>query len=244
MVTISSRNVILDKESNMLRRDFLLFIIRGLFRLLTHVETIGMENIPEKGGCILAVNHMSRIDPALILLQIKRKDVSGLIADKYKKNLFFRWIVEAIDGIWIHREDADFHALRQATAYLKRGGMLGIAPEGTRSTVANLISAKMGVAYLADKAEVPVLPVAVCGTEDALKQVFSLRRPHVRVEYGRLIYFPPVDRQHRNQMLQRNTDEIMCQIAAMLPPAYRGEYAQHPRLLEILQGKNAIQSPI
>ena len=228
----------------MLGRNLLLGIIGGLFKLLTHVEALGVDNIPEHGGCIIAVNHMSRIDAPLVLMQIKRKDISGLVADKYKKNLFFRMIVRSIDGIWINREEADFHALREAISYLKKGGMLGIAPEGTRSTVSNLLNAKMGVAYLADKAGVPVLPVAISGTEDALKKVFSFKRPHIRVEYGELLYFAPVDRQNRDETLRRNTDEIMCQIAAMLPPEYRGEYARHPRLLEILQSKNAYQTSL
>ena len=227
----------------MLQRDLLSFVISGLFKLLAHVEAIGMDNVPEHGGCIIAVNHMSRIDPPLVFILIKRKDVTGLAADKYKNNPFFRLIIETVDGIWINREEADFHALREAIGYLKKGGILGIAPEGTRSTVASLLKAKIGVAYLADKAGVPVVPVAISGTEDTLKKVINFKRPHIRVEFGKPLFLPPIDRQNRDECLGHNTDEIMCQIAAMLPPNYRGEYAQHPRLQEILQSMKAKQIP-
>ncbi|MDD5466746.1 MAG: lysophospholipid acyltransferase family protein [Anaerolineales bacterium] len=214
-------------------RDHLRFIFYWLFHLLTKTEASGLENIPAQGGCILATNHMSRIDAALIYLLANRDDLTGLVADKYQKYPLFRWIVEAVDGIWINREEADLGALREARSYLQAGGALGIAPEGTRSRDGQLLPAKTGVAYLADKAAVPVVPIAISGTEDAMRQLLRLRRPHLKVSVAKPLLFPPVDRQARDNALQKNTDEIMCQIAAMLPPQYHGAYANHPRLRQL-----------
>jgi 1-acyl-sn-glycerol-3-phosphate acyltransferase len=221
-------------------RDVLRFVISGLYKLLTRLEISGLENVPEKGSFILAVNHLSRLDPPLVYVLLKRKDITGLAADKYKKNPFFRWIVEAVDAIWINREEADFHAMREALKYLETGGILGIAPEGTRSTTGGLINTKTGVAYLAGKANVPILPCAIYGTEQALKKLLHLQRPTIRVMFGKLFVLPTIDRRNRDGSLRKNTDEIMCQIAAMLPVDYRGVYSGHPRLRELLTNSRTI----
>jgi len=212
-------------------------IIRFLFALLTHTEVDGRENIPKQGGAILAANHQGLIDSPLIFIMLDRNDVTGLVADKYKKKPFFPWLVSIVDGIWINREEADVHAMRAARDFLRNGGLLGIAPEGTRSHTGGLIPAKTGVAYLADKADVPIIPIAIAGTEKLFDELFHLRRPQLMIRFGEAFRLPPLERSERNAGLQRNTDEIMCRIAAMLPVEYRGIYANHPRLLELLQSQ-------
>ena len=209
-------------------------VARFLFKLLTRLEVSGLENVPLQGACILAVNHLARIDPALVFAMLEREDVTGLVADKYLRYPFYRWIANALKGIWINREEADINALRAARNFLLSGGMLGIAPEGTRSRTGALIAAKTGVAYLADKARVPIVPVAVYGTEKAIRELLRLRRPTLKISFGKPFHLPPLAGSDRSAALQRYTEEIMCQIAAMLPPPYRGVYADHPRLKELL----------
>ena len=109
-----------------------------------------------------------------------------------------------------------------------------MAPEGTRSRTRSLIQAKTGVAYLADKAGVPVVPVAITGTEKAVSTFFRLRRPPIQIRFGKPFCLQPSERHARGSSLDQNTDEIMCRIAALLPPEYRGVYAGHPRLQELL----------
>ncbi len=214
-------------------------IFRFLFRLLTRVEVIGLGKVPLSGGCILATNHLSRLDPPLLFMLIERDDLTALVADKYQKYPFIPWLVNTLKGIWIHREEADFGALKDALRYLQQGGLLGIAPEGTRSRSRGLLPGKPGVAYLADKASVPVVPVAISGTEGAIFKLLTLRRPKIRVVFGDPIYFPPLERERRDEMLQHHTDEILCRIAALLPAEYRGVYADHPRLREILAASSS-----
>lgn len=220
-------------------RRFLRWISRFLFTLLTDVKVIGYENIPRQGGILLATNHLSRIDPPLIYYLLERDDASALVADSYRKNPLLRPLINAVGGIWINRGEADFNALRAARAHLQAGGLLGVAPEGTRSRTRALIPARSGIAYLADKADVPVQPAAIHGTETAFEQLFRLRRPQITVQFGEPFSLPPVDRRHREACLQRNTDEIMCHIAAMLPPQYWGVYAGHPRLEALLADPEA-----
>lgn len=215
-------------------RKVLKSIVGFFFKLLSRIEVYGLEHLPPVGGCILASNHLSRVDPALIFVLVDREDMTALVADKYLRYPFFRWLVNQVGGIWLHRENADLHALRQAQIFLEDGGLLGIAPEGTRSHSRALTQAKTGVAYLVHRSRVPVLPVAITGTETAVSQLFRLRRPKIRIEFGEPFHLPPIDRSNRNAGLQANTDEIMCRIAMLLPPAYRGIYAEHPCLGELL----------
>ena len=219
-------------------RQFLHAAVNFLFKLLSRVEVVGLDNLPVQGGCIVACNHLSRIDPVLVFALGKRRDMTALVADKYKRNLFIRPLIVGVGGIWINREEADIHALKEAHQFLRGGGMLGIAPEGTRSRTGALIAAKTGTAYLADKAEVPVVPAAVYGSESAIRQLFHLRRPAIHIEFDKPFALEPVSRANRDADLQRNTDEIMCRIAAMLPQRYWGVYAEHPRLKELLRASS------
>jgi 1-acyl-sn-glycerol-3-phosphate acyltransferase len=209
-------------------------IARLLFDRFFLVSVTGMEALPPHGGYLLAVNHLSRLDAPLIFALLDRDDVTALVADKYQKYPFFRWIIETVNGIWINRGEADLSALRQARNYLRGGGVLGIAPEGTRSHTGALIRAKTGTAYLADKAGVPVVPVAIRGTDGAIWRALLLQRPCIHVQFGAPVDLLPIERGSRELTLQRNTDEIMCRIAVMLPEKYRGEYSDHPRLKELL----------
>ncbi|HEX9013546.1 MAG TPA: lysophospholipid acyltransferase family protein, partial [Anaerolineaceae bacterium] len=209
-------------------------ILRFLFDRLTVHGAVGAENVPPQGAYLVATNHMSRLDLPLLYIDIPRPDLIALVADSYRLNPLFYFIIQSSRSIWIDRGKADFAAMRAGMEHLRRGGLLGIAPEGTRSQVSALLEAKTGVAMLADKARVPVIPVALEGSESSMRELRRLRRPRMWVHFGKPFMLPPLDRADREGSLLRNTDEIMCRIAAMLPAHYRGFYADHPRLKELL----------
>ena len=209
-------------------------IFRILFFLLSRLRITGKEHLPREGGYIAAANHLSVIDVPLAYCLLNRYDVTGLVAKNHQKNALFRWLINMLDGIWLSREEIDTRALRAARDHLQNGGVLGIAPEGTRSNTGALNEAKTGVAFLADQAKVPILPVAVSGTWQITSEILKLKRPVIEVNIGQVFMLPPVDRKTRDHDLQQNTDEIMCHLAALLPPENRGFYADHPRLKELL----------
>jgi 1-acyl-sn-glycerol-3-phosphate acyltransferase len=161
-----------------------------------------------------------------------------MIAEKYRKYAINRWFVKQLNCIWIDRYSADLVAVRTALNWLKQGGALALAPEGTRSRTGALIEAHSGSSYLAAKSGVPVLPVGITGTEDKVVSAClkRLRRTHVTIQVGKPFRFPPVKGRDREEILQSYTDEIMCRIAALLPPAYHGFYAGHPRIQELVEG--------
>jgi 1-acyl-sn-glycerol-3-phosphate acyltransferase len=199
--------------------------MKFLFRLLARMEVHGLENIPASGGCILATNHLSIVDAPFVFIHLKRNDITGMVAHKHRKNPFLRIIVNTVNGIWLNREEVDPQAIRAAVDWLKSGRGLGVAPEGTRSRTGQLIPAKSGVVYLADKAGVPVIPMAIWGTEKVFSELKHFRRATIHLTVGQPMVFPPIERHERDAALQRHTDALMCQIASMLPPEYRGVYS-------------------
>jgi 1-acyl-sn-glycerol-3-phosphate acyltransferase len=214
-------------------------IISWLLKRLTRTEVKGVENIPLTGGLLIATNHMSRMDIPVLFLTPNRPDMTALVTTKYLKYPLIRWFIITAQGIWLDRETADFGAFRTAVDALKKGIAVGIAPEGTRSTTAELLEGKPGAALLALRAGVPIIPVAISGTEDSVSQMLRFKKPRIVVEYGKVIPAPVLDRDNREGQLQELTDEIMCQLAAMLPEKYWGFYASHPRLKAILAKKKA-----
>lgn len=217
------------------------FIIRLLMRLVAHVEVHGMENLPSGGGFIAVANHLGRMDIPLVYYLLDRNDIILLVAEKYRKYRIVRWLVKKLDALWLERFTADFSALRNTLSRLKAGEVLVIAPEGTRSPTGALLPGKPGAGYLAAKSGLPLLPVAVTGTEDALvkAQLKRFKRLSITVRIGPLFQAPSMSGHNREAALQESTDEIMCRIAALLPETYRGAYANHPRLLELLQESGA-----
>lgn len=211
-----------------------------MFRIFSHLEVRNLENVPLSGGCLLIGNHLGIVDGPLFLAVIPRQDVTGLVAEKYQRVPVLNWLVsKIIHGIWINRGTADLSALRAAANFINQGGLLGVAPEGTRSPTHQLIRGKQGAAFLAAHAgDIPILPAAVTGTEDAFSRLFRFQRPHITITFGKPFRLPPIDRKNRSASMRQNTDILMCQIASLLPEKYRGVYAEHPCLKEILAGSS------
>ncbi len=124
-------------------------LISFLMRHLTRIEFVGDENIPARGGVLLATNHMSRMDIPALFITPNRPEMTALVTTKYLKYPFLRWFIITANGIWLDRDTADFGAFRKAVEALQAGKALGIAPEGTRSVTASLLEGKPGTALLA-----------------------------------------------------------------------------------------------
>lgn len=214
----------------------LLPTIRWLIKSLMRFNVENQENLPTEGGILLTTNHLSRMDTPLLLSITERNDLVAIVAKKYRHKPVFKWILGKIGTmVWMDRETTDFSAIREALSYLRQGAIVGIAPEGTRSREAEgLLEGKPGAALLAARASVPIIPVGIIGSENINAHWLRLRRPPITIRIGEPYMLPEMDRENRQAWLIRYTDEIMCRIAALLPPEYRGFYANHPRLKELL----------
>lgn len=215
--------------------NFIRWLIRFIIKRIARVDIEGSENIPNNGRFVIATNHLGRLDVALLFYALDG-DFILTIAEKYEHHWLFGPIGNAMGGIWLDRFNADIGAIREVLTRMKAGGILVIAPEGTRSKTEAMAEGKPGVAYLALKVGVPIVPVGLVGTEDrvVLNRLKHFKKSEIKIIVGKPFNLPPIQRKGRDAALKQSTDEIMCRIGALLPEKYRGVYTNHPRLKELL----------
>ena len=209
------------------RRWLLRTTFRPVFRILCDVEIIGRENIPVTGPYIVANNHISLFEPPFILTfwPFPLEAVSGAdVFDRPGQKI----MVKAYGAIPVHRNEYDRAVIDNMLDQLDQGKSLLIAPEGGRSHSIGMRRAQPGVAYIMDKANVPVLPVGIIGSSDELL-VQGLRgeKPLLQMSVGKAFDLPRVagKGKARRQSRQDNADTVMKHIAALLPKKYHGVYA-------------------
>jgi 1-acyl-sn-glycerol-3-phosphate acyltransferase len=215
---------------------FMRKFVRFILNLIADIKVAGRENVPEHGGLVVASNHIGFLDIVMFHYVFDRLDMFVPVGEKWGKRGWMRWFAKQLNLIFVDRFNPDLKALRQMMGLMDDGNALVIAPEGTRSRTGALIEGKAGVAYLAARSGFPVIPIAITGTEDKviLGNLKRLRRSQITLTGGKPFNLPPLPRESRDETLQQYTDEVMCRIAAILPERYRGIYAEHPRLKELL----------
>lgn len=207
---------------------FIYWLVGWIARLTWRFTVTGREHMPTGTAYIVVMNHLSVFDaPAAFLAMNERAVMFG--ANKWRRVPGVRHLLEAVGVIWVARGEADMDAMKASLGVLKSGGRLGVAPEGTRSPTGALIRGKPGAAFLADRAKVPLIPMAIWGTEDIIPCWKRLRRPRVTCVIGPALTLSGNGRA-KGPELDQMTERIMLTLAAMLPPKYRGVYGDHPQL--------------
>ena len=219
-------------------KKFLRWLIRTIVKILARVEATGYENLPGKGGFVIAVNHLGILDAPMAYYALDNWNLFIPVAEKWEENPVLRWLGKYLNFIFINRFKPDLKAMREIINRMEEGQTLVIAPEGTRARDEKMAQGKPGAAYLASKMGWQILPVAISGTEDRIffGNLKHLRRTQIRLTAGKLFMLPPFPKENREAALQEYTDEIMCRIAVMLPEKNRGYYTEHLRLKELMKG--------
>ncbi|MEK7682902.1 MAG: lysophospholipid acyltransferase family protein, partial [Chloroflexota bacterium] len=211
------------------RRRVLRWLIDQVgFRLLAKFAGAkDVDNLPSSGPAILMMNHIALIDPIVVLSCLPRNIVPMARHDAFKVPFWgvFPWLWEVIP---VRRGEADRPALKKALSVLKAGEVVLVAPEGTRSP--QMQQGKVGVAYLAARSGAPVVPAAVEGTIGYPSLRLDRRdEPGATVRLGRPFRFKPTQGRVDRLLLRKMTDEAMYVLAALLPEARRGVYADLSR---------------
>jgi 1-acyl-sn-glycerol-3-phosphate acyltransferase len=213
-----------------LNRAVLRPIFRAIFHILSRVVITGLENVPAHGPYLIAINHISIFEPPLMLAFWPQAPEAVGAVDIWEKHGQSS-LARLYGGIPVHRGQYDRKLIDKMLDVLHCGYPLLIAPEGGRTHVPGMRQALPGVAYVMDLAQVPVIPVGIVGTtEDFFQRASHGQRPQIEMRIGRPILLPPIEGrgEERRQARQRNVDLIMRQIAALLPPEYRGVYGDSP----------------
>ncbi len=211
---------------------------RFAFRLLGSVTLKGFEHIPQRGAYVIAINHISLFEvPFMAAFWPTPMEIIGA-ADVWRRP-GQSLIARLYHGIKVRRGQFDRRVFLETLKVLQSGKPLMIAPEGGRTHEPGLVRGKPGIAYIVEKARVPVVPVGIVGTtDDYLQRALTFKRPVLEMRVGKPLRLPPIrgKGEERRANRQRNTDMIMAHIAKVLPPDYRGCYEEYQRFLS--EGEN------
>ena len=206
-------------------------VLNLLIKLFVRVEVRSAENLPPDGAGIVYYNHIHWADPPLVCGSLARYAVP-LAKEETSKFPFVGWVLRGYGVIFIARGAVDRAALQATWEVLRRGDIMVIAPEGTRSRDGKLLESKEGLIFIAKRVpETWFMPCAVEGTTAfQLKFPEVLRRPRVKLTYGRpfRLRWPSGADAERidRKLLAEMTRAAMGELAALLPPEMRGAYAE------------------
>jgi 1-acyl-sn-glycerol-3-phosphate acyltransferase len=209
-------------------RPILKTVFRAIFHMLARVTIIGKENIPYGIPYVIAMNHVSIFDPPFVAaFWPEQLEIIGAI-DVFRKPGQGQ-LLKLYGVIPVHRGDYDRSLLTKIVSIIKSGSPLLIAPEGGRSHDTAMRRAKPGIAYIVEKTDAPVLPVALVGTtEEFWQRAKRAQRPQLEMRIGKPITLPPITVKGTEKHIarQKNADLVMSYLAGLLPEEYRGVYAE------------------
>ena len=203
----------------------LIATFKGLTSLLCRIDDAQLARVPDQGPLILVTNHVNILEIPILYTRLQPRPLTGFAAAYRWKTLWTRWLLDVCGAIPLRRGEADIAAVRKALDMLEAGYLVAVAPEGTRSGHGRLQRAHPGVVLLALRSGAPVLPVAFYGAEHYRENLRRLRRTDFHIVVGKPFYIDAGEDKVTRQVRQQIVDEIMYQMAALLPPPYRGVYS-------------------
>lgn len=191
------------------------FFLRMLFRLLFKYKLYGLENIPQSGSFILTSNHVSFLDPIAVGAFVPRK-LNYMAKKELFKNKYFGWYMRKVRTIPVDKETLAYGGMKEIIRRIRKGGPIVIFPEGTRSDGDSFLEPETGVAYLALKFNLSVVPAYVKGTENALpKNAHFIRLRPVRVYYGKPKRYQMPAEGNRDEVYKEISHKIMEEIGKL-----------------------------
>jgi 1-acyl-sn-glycerol-3-phosphate acyltransferase len=197
---------------------------RTLTSIICRIDDEQLEKVPAKGPLIIVTNHINLLEIPVLFTRLQPRRLTGFVAAYRWENPLLRWLLNVCGAIPVRRGEADLDAMRQALAALKAGEILVIAPEGTRSEDGRLQQGHPGVILLALRSGAPLLPVAFHGFERFSENLRRLRRTDFHFVVGRPFTLHSDEVRINRNIRREMIDEVMHQLAILLPPPYRGVY--------------------
>jgi 1-acyl-sn-glycerol-3-phosphate acyltransferase len=206
--------------------------IIGISRIICRVDATELSHVPDRGPLIVVVNHINFMDVPVLFSYLYPRRFTGLVKAETWRNPFLGRLFALGGGLPVRRGEGDVKALRLMLDALEEHRMVGMAPEGHRSGHGRLQRAKTGVVFLALRSGAPILPIVYFGLERFYHNVRRLRRTAFNIRVGKPFHLDDGGRQVDAEVRQQMVDEIMYQMAAMLPPQNRGYYSDLDRATE------------
>ena len=199
---------------------------KALTGLMFRVDAAAFAKIPNRGPLIIVTNHVHIPEIPTLYVRLLPRKVYGMaqaerVLDKNIAGAILRWI----DTIPVWRGEADLTALRAGIRILSEGNIILLDPEGTRSHDGRLQKGQPGAILMALHSGAPMLPVVHFGSENYRENLKHLRRTDIHYVVGRPFRVDAGGQRVTSAVRQQMIDEVMFQMAGLLPAQYRGAYA-------------------
>lgn len=207
-------------------------LIYRLLHVIVNIDAEDLARIPPKGPLLLITNHINFLEGPIVYTDLQHRqerDLTGFAKIEFWNNPVTAFLFDTWDTIPLRRGEADLSAIKDAVARIKAGAVFAMAPEGTRSHDARLLRAHSGIAMLGYMSGAPILPFAGYGHENYQDDFKRFRRPTYHLRLGKPFRLDGGGKRVKGNMRQEMADEIMYQLASLLPARYRGEYADLTR---------------
>lgn len=198
--------------------------IKGITRLACRIEAEALQQVPQTGPLILVCNHVNFLEVPVVFTHLQPRPVTGFAKSETWDNPVLGRLFNLWQAIPLRRGEADVGAMRKAIQLLNAGKIIAVSPEGTRSGDGRLRKGIPGVVLLALNSGAPLLPLVYFGGESLRPNLMRLRRTDFCIRVGKPFYLDAQGIKVTRQVRQLMVDEIMYQLAALLPPQYRGAY--------------------
>jgi 1-acyl-sn-glycerol-3-phosphate acyltransferase len=200
-------------------------VINAILGTVCRIDAKELAKVPRKGPLIIAMNHINFLEAPLLYGHLYPRDIAGFAkAETWRKPL-----IGALARIWecvpVYRGENDMRSMRLALDVLEKGRMLNVMPEGRRSHDGTLGRGQAGIVAIALRSRAPIIPIAQYGSESFWPNLKRGRRTEVHFRVGDVFTLREPAPGEARAMRAEAAEEIMRALAALLPEAYRGEYA-------------------
>ena len=209
-----------------------------LVRIYLRLKVRGHERVPRRGPVIMVANHASFLDP-VVLGSACSRPIHFMVLQSMYDWWWLRWFYWGMQTIPVRTEESDPRAIKQALSRLKNGEVVGLFPEGGRSTDGKLMQGKEGAALLAAVSGAPVIPCFIHGAFESFPPGAGFPRPsEITIRFGEPLQFPREKQARRDRKeMERFSASLLGAIARLQEeetheslPGGRGERAASPRV--------------
>ncbi len=204
-------------------------LVVGFFKTITslicRVDDQQLQRIPRTGPLIIYTNHVNVLEIPIIYTHLQPRKAHGMLLASRWNIPVLNWCLDVTETIPLHRAEADIDAIRLGLQALSRREMLIISPEGTRSHDGKLQVGHPGVVLLALHSGAALIPVGYYGSENYTDNLKHLKRTDFHLAVGKPFHLDVHGEKVTHTLREQIMQEMMYQLAAVLPEQYRGVYA-------------------
>ena len=196
-----------------------------LVRIVCRIDAQELEKVPPSGPLLVVFNHINFLEAPLFYLLMRPRRMFGVMKVEISRVPIIKGIVRRWGGIPLKRGAPPSAAFRRVGELLAEGAIIGLAPEGTRSRDGHLQQGNPGVVTLALQNDAPILPVVHHGSQNLWRNMRRLRRTEIRFKVGTPFRLAAPEKLNKESR-RRLTDQMMKQLALLLPEELRGDYSR------------------